>query len=205
MKVEISYDIAAYKAILEMYKDVLQLDRKKLVICLLNIEKRKVYYCGRRMADVDMHWNYYCAGRCIVSLHYTLDINKDFKKMIGERDRKVWERFLKTDSEGNTNPDIFIKITYKERCEYRFSFVDLINDTEKSYILEIPSESEEFVGQPVLVVRTSRTPELWPYKKDGAGYVNVIRSSTGDCLYCQSSLTEFLMKKLQKFCRWWNK
>lgn len=110
-------------------------------------------------------------------------ITKILRKRLAKEISKFEGHFLKTDSEGNTNPNIFIKITYKGRCGFRFSFVDLNNDTEKSYILEIPSESEEYDGQPVLVVHTSRTPELWPYKEDGDGYVNEIRSPSGDCLY----------------------
>ena len=111
-------------------------------------------------------------------------------KRIEKEAAKYKGRFYKTDSEGVTNPNVFIEITYEKSNGFRFffidfaiHFVDLSKGTEKSYRLEIPSEQEKYNGYSVLVVHTLGDSELWIYQKDHDGYVDEIRSWSGDATY----------------------
>lgn len=111
-------------------------------------------------------------------------------KRIEKEAAKYEGRFYKTDSEGVTNPNVFIRITYKKSSGFRFffidfaiHFVDLSKGTEKSYMLEIPSEQEKYNSHSVLVVHTPEESELLTYQRDEDGYVNEIRSWSDDRLY----------------------
>lgn len=111
-------------------------------------------------------------------------------KRIVKEAAKYEGEFFKMNAEGDADPNVFIKITYEKHGGIRFwfvdftiHFVDLLKGSEKTYMLEIPSEQEKYNGHSVLVVHTPGESELWIYQKDDDGYVDEIRSWSGDCVY----------------------